>query len=143
MFHKQDKELVALAEELAGVAAFAPLSSDDRGALAATGRVVHLPAGWALISDGTPADSVYALLGGSTEVRHDGQVLATLSAGALVGEAALVDRRRRNASVITLDEVRALRLSYDDLVALFAKHPAIESVFRSEWERKAAGAAPA
>ena len=142
MFHKQDKELVALADELGTVEAFSALERASLDALASAGRVVHLPSGWALISEDTPADSVYVLLGGETEVRHDGAVLASLGSGSLVGEAALVDRRRRNATVVTTSEVRALRLNYDDLPALFGKHSDVEDVFRREWERKAAGAAP-
>jgi CRP-like cAMP-binding protein len=140
--HKHDKELAALADELAGCEAFAAHDRKSLLALAATGRVVHLPAGWALMSENTPADSVYVLLDGETEVRHGSDVVATLSAGALVGEAALIDRRRRNASVITVSEVRAMRLNYDDLPALFGRHGDVEDVFRREWERKAATAAP-
>ncbi|MFN2536721.1 MAG: cyclic nucleotide-binding domain-containing protein [Mycobacteriales bacterium] len=141
-FHKQNKELEALADELASFPAFASLDRKSLLALAGTGRVVHLPAGWALMSEDTPADSVYALLGGDTEVRHGSEVLTTLTGGALVGEAALISRRRRNASVITTSEVRAMRLNYDDLPALFGRYADIEDVFRREWERKAATSAP-
>jgi CRP/FNR family cyclic AMP-dependent transcriptional regulator len=140
--HKQDKELAALADELGRFEAFESLERKSLLALAGTGRVVHLPAGWAIMSEDTPADSVYALLAGDTEVRHGSDVLATLTGGALVGEAALIDHRRRNASVITTSEVRALRLNYDELPALFAKHGDVEAVFRREWERKAASQAP-
>lgn len=140
--HKQDKELAALADELNSCPAFAGLDQKSLLALAGTGRVVHLPAGWAVMSEDTPADSVYVLLDGETEVRHGSEVVATLTAGALVGEAALIDRRRRNASVITTSQVRAMRLNYDDLPDLFGKHGDVEDVFRREWERKAANAAP-
>ena len=141
-FHKQDKELAALADELGTFDAFAGLERRSLEALAGSGRVVHLPSSWALISQDTPADSVYVLLDGDTEVRHEGEVIAALGAGSLVGEAALVDRRRRNATVVTTSQVRALRLNYDDMPALFGKHSDVEDVFRREWERKAAGAAP-
>jgi CRP/FNR family cyclic AMP-dependent transcriptional regulator len=140
--HKQDKELVALADELGRFDAFEGLEHKSLEAVGGAGRVVHLPAGWPLVSEGTPADSVYVLLGGDAEVRHGSDVVATLRAGALVGEAALVDRRRRNATVITTSEVRALRLSYDDLPALFGRHSAVEDVFRREWDRKTAAQSP-
>jgi CRP-like cAMP-binding protein len=140
--HKQDKELAGLADELGSFEAFASLNRKSLLALAATGRVVHVPSGWALMSEDTPADSVYVLLEGYTEVRHGSEVVATLTTGALVGEAALIDRRRRNASVITTSEVRAMRFNYDELPALFGKHSDIEDVFRREWERKAATSAP-
>lgn len=134
--HKQDKDRSALAGELGGLAVFDGLDRNALDALAGSGRVVHLPKGWALMSEGTPADSCYVLLDGATEVRHGHEVIATLNLGALVGEAALVDHKRRNASVITITEVRALRLGYDDLTPLFAKHPTLEQAFRGEWDKK-------
>ena len=140
--HKVDKELVALASELGELEAFSGLSEKALQALAGSGRVVHLPAGWAIIAENTPADSVYVLLAGETEVRHGNEVIATLGRGALVGEAALVDRKRRNASVITMTEVKALRLAYDDAPALFGKHSDVEDVFRREWDKKVATEAP-
>ncbi len=139
--HK-DKDLTALADEVGRLDAFTGLDRKSVEALSSAGRVVHLPSGWALMSEDQPADSVYVLLEGDTEVRHEAHVIATLGRGALVGEAALIHRRRRNASVITTSEVRALRLNYDDLPQLFGKHSAVEDVFRREWERKAATSAP-
>jgi CRP-like cAMP-binding protein len=100
--------------------------------------VVHLPAHWALISEDTPADSSYILLSGDTEVRHGGEVVAVLHEGALVGEAALVLHRRRNATVVTAGEVRALRLGYEELTGLFARFPVLEQSFRAEWDKKTA-----
>jgi CRP/FNR family cyclic AMP-dependent transcriptional regulator len=135
--HK-DKELRALAEELSALDVFSSLPPRAVEALAAAGRTVHLPSGWALMSENTPADSVYVLLAGTTEVRHGAEVIATLGAGALVGEAALVSRKRRNATVITAGEVRALRWNYDDLAPLITKHHDIEQLFTSEWDKKAA-----
>lgn len=135
--HKQDKDRKALAVELAGLELFRELGGKAVDALAGSGRVVHLPHGWALISENTPADSCYVLLDGDTEVRHGRDVLAQLHPGALVGEAALVSHQRRNATVVTTSEVRALRLGYEDLQALFAKHPSLEQVFRTEWDKRA------
>ena len=73
---------------------------------------------------------------GFVKLPRKAELTAELHAGALVGEAALVDHRRRNATVITASEVRALRLGYEDLTAVFAKHGDLEQVFRTEWERK-------
>lgn len=135
-FHKQDKDRQALAADLKALEVFQGVDAKAVDALAGSGRVVHLPSGWALITENTPADSCYVLLDGSTEVRHGAQVIATLNLGALVGEAALVEHKRRNATVITVTEVRALRLGYEDLSPLFAKHPTLEAAFRAAWDKK-------
>lgn len=136
--HRQDKDRKALADELAVLDVFSGLDRKTVDALAGSGRVVHLPAGWALISENTPADSCYVLLSGDTEVRHGADVIAELHLGALVGEAALVEHKRRNASVITTSDVKALRLGFEDLTSLFSKHSDLEQVFRGEWDRKSA-----
>ena len=139
MLHKQDKETKALADELAGLAVFGTLDRRAVDALAAAGRTVHLPVHWALITESQPADSTYVLLSGEAEVRQHGAAIAHLHGGDLVGEAALVQHRTRNATVITTTEVRALRLGFDDLTALFAQHPTAEAAFRSEWDKRSAG----
>jgi CRP-like cAMP-binding protein len=139
MLHKQDKETKALADELAGLGVFGSLDRKAVDALASTGRVVHLPAQWALVTESQPADSCYVLLTGEAEVRQHGNVIATLAPGTLVGEAALVEHKTRNATVITNSEVRALRLGFEDLTTLFAQHPAVERVFRAEWDKRSAG----
>ncbi len=136
MLHRKDPAIAELATELGSLGHLAPLPAPVLQALAAAGRVVHLPASWALVSEDTPADSCYVLLSGETEVRHGADIVATLGPGALIGEAALVEHRRRNATVITSTAVRALRLGYDDLTRLFLTHPSLEGVFRAEWERR-------
>ena len=79
------------------------------------------------------------LLSGTTEVRKAGAVLAQLEPGSLVGEAALVEHRTRNATVVTTTEVRALRLGFAELTALFGHHPSVEQAFRAEWDKRNAG----
>ena len=140
---KLDKQTKDLAEELGTVAVFEGLDGSALAALAVAGRVVHLPQGWALIAEDTPADSVYLLLDGELQVRHGSAVLATLQPGALVGEAALVSHRRRNATVVTMSTVRAFRLAYDETPELFDRYPQVAGVFQREWDKKAAAEAHA
>ena len=139
MLHKQDKETKALADELVALPVFSSLDRKAVDALASTGRVVHLPIQWALVTESQPADSCYVLLSGEVQVRQHGDVIADLRPGALVGEAALVEHKTRNATVITVSEVRALRLGFDELTTLFAQHPTVERVFRAEWDKRSAG----
>ena len=137
MRHKLDKETVALADELAALPIFTSVDRAVIEELAQTGRVVHLPAAWALLTESQPADSAYVLLSGDTEVRQHGEPVAQLHPGALVGEAALVEHKTRNASVITVTPVRALRLGFEELTALFGRHRSLEQVFRDAWDQRA------
>jgi CRP-like cAMP-binding protein len=138
MRHKLDKDTRELADELARLKVLADLDRHVVEVLAETGRVVHLPASWALMTESQPADSCYVLLEGDAEVRHAGERIASLGAGALVGEAALVEHRTRNASVITTGPVRALRLGFDELNQLFTQHHSLEQAFRRAWVERSA-----
>lgn len=133
----RDKSARALSDEVGRQSVFAGLGGRAVDALVDAGRVVHLPSGWALIAEDTPADSVYLLLDGQTEVRHGPEVLAVLGSGSLVGEAAIVASRRRNATVVSVTEVRALRIGYEELNGVYAKHPAVKQRITAEWERRA------
>ena len=131
------KETAALADEMAGLSILGgTLSRDSLETLAQIGRIVHVPQSWALVSEKQPADSCYVLLGGEVEVRIHGEVVASLSPGSVFGEAALVEHKTRNASIITLSDVRALRLAFDDLNAAFGKHPELEAAFKDEWAKR-------
>jgi CRP-like cAMP-binding protein len=136
MRHKLDKETSALADEIAELEVLRGLSRASAEALAGIGRVVHVPPAWALLSESQPADSCYLLLDGEVEVREHGDAVATLEPGAVFGEAALVEHRTRNATVITKTDVRAVRLAFDDLVPVLGTHPEIEQAFKAAWEKR-------
>jgi len=138
MRHKLDKDTAALADEIGATPPFAGVDRAALVALAGVGRLLRVPADWAVLIESQPADSAYLILDGSAEVRKQGTTLVSLGVGQLVGEAALVQHRTRNASVVTTTPVRVVRFSYEDLERLFPLHPAIEQVFTAEHHRRAA-----
>ena len=137
MVPKRDEATTSSANWRAALPLFATVNRGAIDAMASGGRIVHLPSGWALISESTPADSCYVLLEGDAQVRHGATVIADLHPGALVGEAALVEHKIRNATVITVGAVRAFRVGYEQLGALFPRHADLEQVFRTEWSKRA------
>ena len=70
--------------------------------ISATGRRVKLPEGWSPIWKDTPADKAYILLSGTVSVRRDGTEIAQLGPGEIVGEAAIVGGKLRNATIVAL-----------------------------------------
>jgi CRP-like cAMP-binding protein len=137
MFRKHDKDTVALSEELGSSSVFGHLPAEPLHALATSGRLLRVPDQWAVLIESQPADSAYFLLDGTAEVRRQGATLASLGAGQLVGEAALVEHRTRNASVITTSPVRVLRWSYEDLESVFDRHSEVADVFADQHRRRA------
>lgn len=98
--------------------------SDTIQALAAVGRPIRIPQGWAVIMEQTPADKAYILLEGSVEIRKHNETIATLSAGDIIGEMALVNKRLRSATVVASTPVKALHFTDEDIATLVEHDPA-------------------
>jgi CRP-like cAMP-binding protein len=75
---------------------------------------------------------------GSVDVVRDGEPLATLGAGDVVGEIALMAQRRRMASVIARSDVRALALSVDALQEITDEMPELGGELRNLMDRRRA-----
>jgi CRP-like cAMP-binding protein len=100
--------------------------------ISASGTRVTLPAGWSPIWEDTPADKAYIILSGTVSVRRDGEEVAQLGPGEIVGEAAILNRSLRTASIVALTPLELIHLSADTLVRLNVEmprfHEALEKV---------------
>lgn len=92
--------------------------------ISGAGRRVKLPEGWSPIWKDTPADKAYIILDGTVSVRRDGTEIAQLGAGDIVGEAAIVGGKLRNATVVALTPLETIHLTDDVLRELDAEWPA-------------------
>lgn len=109
---------------LTRVPRFADLSKRDLEKVARAGRLVHLPAQWSLMAETTPADKAYVLLAGTAEVRRQGEVVATVGAGDLIGEIGVLQNRLRTAAVVSTSELEVVHFTHEDLSRLAAEIPA-------------------
>jgi CRP-like cAMP-binding protein len=89
------------------------------------GRIVTVPAGWSLIWDRTPADKAYVVLEGSVEVRRGQEVVATLPAGEVIGELAILRRSLRSGTVTAASPLTVLHFEREDVERLYAEVPAV------------------
>jgi CRP-like cAMP-binding protein len=100
--------------------------------ISASGTRVTLPSGWSPIWEDTPADKAYIILSGTVSVRKDGQEVAQLGAGDIVGEAAIMNHSLRTAGIVALTPLELIHLSAEALVRLSVEmprfHEALESV---------------
>jgi CRP-like cAMP-binding protein len=98
--------------------------------LAAGLAELAVPAGGDLVREGQPGESCYLLRRGRAVVlRREGatgaeQAVAELAAGAIVGEAALLDGAPRAATVRAVEDCTLLALRRDDLLAALGADPA-------------------
>jgi NTE family protein len=80
-----------------------------------------------LFHTGDDGDACFIVESGSLQVSTsiDGQELAVLAPGAVVGELALLLNEPRSATVTAIGDTKLLELRRDDFDALIAKHPAL------------------
>lgn len=126
------------AGRLAKLPLFGELDAHDLGHLAGWLRDVELAPGDVLIRQGAMPDDVFVLESGSVEVTRDGERLATLGAGEVVGEIALVDPQRRTATVQAATPVHAVALNVRDLPEMASEMPEIVRQLRVIAERRLA-----
>ncbi|MEQ6902955.1 cyclic nucleotide-binding domain-containing protein [Nocardioides sp. YIM 152588] len=91
--------------------------------ISGVGRRVKLPQGWSPIWEDTPADKAYIILDGTASVRREGVEIAQLGPGDIVGEAAIVGNKLRNASVVALTPLETIHLTDETLRELDAEWP--------------------
>lgn len=103
------------------------------------GRRVKLPEGWSPIWESTAADKAYIILDGTVSVRHDGQEIAQLGAGDIVGEAAIVGHSLRTASVVSLTPIQAIHFTDTDIQDLMAEMPSFKEKVTALVEARMSG----
>jgi CRP-like cAMP-binding protein len=113
---------------------FSLFTPEEIAKISASGTRVTLPAGWSPIWEDTPADKAYIILSGTVSVRRDGQEVAQAGEGDIIGEAAILNRALRNASIVALTPLELIHLSADALRKLSVEMPS----FHQALERVAA-----
>ena len=115
MRHKQSDEDARI-QRLARVDRFKDLSDDEIALVTEKARYITVPEHWALMVEQTPADKAYLILSGEVSVKRQGQEVARLGAGELIGEMALVNHKLRSATVIAETPLEVLHFT-DEIVA--------------------------
>lgn len=101
------------------------LATEDLEALAATGDRVSVPAGREIMTEGERGHESAVVITGELEVRHDGERVATLGPGDVVGELSLLDHAPRTADVHTVTDAELLVFSNRGLQRVLAASAAV------------------
>lgn len=109
---------------------FDGIAEADVARITAAGRPVTVPAGWSPISERTGADKAYIVLEGEASVRRGGREIAVLGPGEVMGEAAIINRTLRTASVVALTPLRLLHFTSESLRELAEEVPAFGARLR-------------
>ncbi len=104
----------------------------DLPELASAWQPLELAAGQALFAEGDPGDAFYSIVDGEIEIHVAGRdgnrvVLERLSAGAHLGELALIDGGARSAGARAITDCRLRRLRREDFLSALPQLPALSS----------------
>jgi len=102
---------------------FSMFSPKEIARISGSGTRVNLPEGWSPIWEDTPPDKAYIILSGTVSVRKDGQEVAQLGAGDIMGEAAIMNHSLRTASIVALTPLELIHLSAEALQRLAVEMP--------------------
>ncbi|POM26720.1 Cyclic nucleotide-binding domain protein [Actinomadura rubteroloni] len=112
------------------------LTAQERHELSSLSDHVDMPADRVLWEEGALADHALVILRGSVRVwvERDGcrRTLAVRGAGSLIGERAELGRRTRSAGVVTLEQVRMLRVPAGLFAAFLSVHARLHGVLERQ-----------
>jgi CRP-like cAMP-binding protein len=90
-----------------------------------------------LIHQQTPSDACYVILDGEASVTVGGEQVATISSGAVVGEAGIAGHKLRNASVTSTTPLDLLHIDAAEFTELIERRPGLKAVMLSRTKEAA------
>jgi CRP-like cAMP-binding protein len=132
-----------IVEALQNQSAFKDCSKADLEDLAKHANHTSVPKGWAVIQQQTPADAVYVILSGDADVIVKDKKVASITAGAVVGEAGVAGHKLRNATVLSTTPLDLLHISADKFEDLLKRRTSLKDVFLARTEKAAKATAEA
>ena len=103
------------AQELAQVSLFSDLGEEDLKALSTYVDEVTVSEGKHLVDEGGYAYDLFVIVEGTAQVIVNGDVVAELGSGDFFGEAGVLEKQQRNATVVAKTRMRLLTLTGWDL----------------------------
>ncbi|MDH4111157.1 MAG: cyclic nucleotide-binding domain-containing protein [Actinomycetota bacterium] len=125
-------------ERLRSVPLFGELDAYDLAQVARWVDEISAEPGDLLIEQGAMPYEIFVIEDGTVDVVRDGEPLATLGSGDVVGEMALMARHRRMASVVARTTVRALSLHVDALQEITTEMPELGEELRALMQQRRA-----
>src|SRR2546421_1063057 len=118
---------------------FSDLSEEEANRLAAFATETSVADGQILMKEGDFSTELIAIEEGTADVIQNGQKVASLGEGALIGEMGLLERRPRNADVIATSPMRVIKLTHWEIRRM--SEDTIKRIEQIVEERKQAGVA--
>ena len=124
---------------LTAIPLFSDLSPEEARRLSAFATETSAADGQILMKQGDYSTELIAIEEGSADVIKDGEKIASLGKGDLIGEMGLFERRPRNADVIATSPMRVIKLTHWEIRRM--SEDTIERIRQVINERERAGVA--
>lgn len=111
------------AARLKKIAVFADLGDTDLDTIARLASEVSVPAGKELVREGDYSYDVLAIEEGTAKVERDGEQIAELGPGDVIGEVGVLERGQRNATVTATSPMLLVTLDTWDVRKLAKQAP--------------------
>jgi CRP-like cAMP-binding protein len=119
------------AADLDTIPLFAGLTLDQRATVAEACAELSVDAGTTLVREGDFGHGAFAIMSGTAEVVHDGEVLRSLGPGDMFGEIAVLSGGRRTASVVATADMTLITVLNRDLWRIERECPEIADALRA------------
>ena len=113
-------------KRLADISLFEGLDEEALRTIAKVAQEVSVSEGAELVREGDYSYELTIIDEGEAEVLHEGQVVATLKSGDVFGEAGVLSKGMRNATVRATTNMRLITLTGWDLRRLRGRIPELE-----------------
>jgi CRP/FNR family cyclic AMP-dependent transcriptional regulator len=124
---------------LTAIPIFSDLSEEEARRLAAFATETSAAEGQILMKQGDYSTELIAIEEGTADVLRDGEKIASLKQGDLIGEMGLLERRPRNADVIATSPMRVLKLTHWEIRRM--SQDTVDRIMQVVNERRSAGVA--
>jgi CRP-like cAMP-binding protein len=127
------------ANRLTTISIFSELSPEEARRLATFATETSVAEGQILMKQGDYSTELIAIEEGSADVIRDGEKIASLGQGDLIGEMGLFERAPRNADVIATSPMRVIKLTHWEIRRM--SDETVERIKQMIDERRTAGVA--
>lgn len=129
---KAEERAVVIGESIAaitGAAMFSGLEPPVQEAMARAGTLEDAGTGTRLVREGESGDRMWVIVEGSVAVSRSGEQIATLGAGEVFGEVAILSDSPRIATVTAVEPTRLLMLDRKGFLSALATDPLTRTAF--------------
>lgn len=115
---------------------FAAADKKELSRLAQAIDMIDVPAGRTLIRQGTRSHEAFVIESGEADVEIDGELIATIPAGEMVGEIGLITQSSATATVTAKTDMSVLVIPYQRFEAVLSDTPGLSWAIAKELARR-------